>query len=120
MIQFTINEILDNTIKNLKTELFEEKKYQQVVMLFKIWQKQKELLYLYSSYAYLEEDKQFVVNDVTVYDPSKTYKQQYISFLMNTNLIFIEEQKNDLPMLLTLIYYWLLAEIKMDKEKLNR
>lgn len=119
MNQFTIKEILENKINSLKEDLFEEKLYQQVVLLFNIWKTQKELLYYSTAYEYLEQDKQFTVNDVTFYDPSKKYKKQHISFLMKTNLIFLEEKKEEPMVLLNLIYYWILSEISIDRKKLS-
>ena len=119
MNQFTIKDILENKINNLREDLFEEQLFQKVVVLFNIWKTQKELLYYSSVYEHLEQDKQFAVNDVTFYNPSEKYKKQYISFLMKTNLIFLEEKKEEPLVLINLMYYWLLSEISIDRKKLS-
>ena len=47
-----------------------------------------------------------------------TYKEQYIEFLMQHDLIFLVEVKDKLS-LLNLIFYWLLADVKKDKKLLD-
>lgn len=115
MENFTIKEILETSLKKLKIELFEEEIYHRTCMLFDIWLKQKELRGLFELYKSYEENVIVDLGPIQSYDRSKGYKEQYIKFLMNCNLIFLEEVTNPTNVIY-LIYYWLLAEIKIDKK----
>lgn len=118
MEQFTIHEILENKLKELKIELYEDFTYRKSCILFDIWKKQKELGYLFDLYSVLEENKTIDMGEVITYSPSNSYKEQYIKFLMNHDLVFLHEIQ-DPKILIHLIYYWLINQIKHDKLILN-
>lgn len=118
MKNFTIKNVIEEKIKEFKIDLFEEDLYKRVCILFNIWQKQKELGYLYDVYAALENKQTVNTGEVYEYDEKISYKTQYISFLMKHDLIWLDDCK-DKKTVLTMIYYWLLADIKKDKITLN-
>lgn len=116
MEKFTVKEILLNKLNSLKSELFEEPLYQKTLVLFDIWLKQKELLYLYDK---IDNKYQTNTDNVYVYNKEKPYKEQYISFLMITDTIFLEEVHEPI-IVINLIYFWLLREVRIDKQILNQ
>lgn len=118
METFSIREVLENKLKSLKSNNYDNPLYRKTCILYDIWLKNKELLYLLDLYKVYEENKVVELDDVTTYDPSGTYKEQYISFLMKTDMIFIEEVEDD-NTLITLIFYWLLREVKIDLNKIK-
>lgn len=117
---FTIKEILRTHIEMMKIDLCEDLLYQKVTILFDIWVKQKELRYLFDLYNTIEKDTVLTMDEniTRKLEENSTYKEQYVSFLMDHNLIFLMEV-SDKIMLCNLLYYWLLSEIKVDKEILE-
>lgn len=115
---FTIKNVFADKLKELKKDMYDELLYKKVNVLFQIWQKQKELGYLYDLYSEIESKKPIDVGPVNICSDLLSYKDQYISFLMSQDLIWIEECKNN-GTVLTMLYYWLLADIKKDKKILN-
>lgn len=119
METFSIQEILTNEINNLKKDCYESNLFNKVDILFKIWLDQKDLLFQYKKLECFEKEVPFIINDIRRVESKKDYKSQYISFLMETGLIFIEEQKDKPEIVLTLIYYWLIKEVNIDKKSLS-
>lgn len=119
MEEFTIKEVLENKLRELKKDFFEDQIFQKVSILFDIWTKQKELGYLFDLYETIESNKVINLGKVVKYDPTLSYKDQYICFLMEHNLIWIDECEDNRSVL-NMIYYWLLADIKKDKQILNK
>lgn len=118
MERFTIKNVFTDKLKEIKKEMYEDLLYKKVSTLLEIWQKQKELGYLYDIYSQIESDKPIDIGPVYKFNELSSYKDQYITFLMEQDLIWIEECKND-EIVLTMIYYWLLSDIKKDKHILN-
>lgn len=118
MENFTIKKVFADKLNDIKKEMYEELLYKKVTTLFQIWQKQKELGYLYDVYSAIESKKVVDIGPIYNINDSLSYKTQYISFLMEQDLIWIEECENS-EIVLTMIYYWLLADIKKDKKILN-
>lgn len=115
MEEFTIKEVLETILKSLKIELYEEEKYKKSCILFDIWVKQKELGKLFDLYKCYEENITMDLGPTIIYTPSLSYKEQYIKFLMQNDLIFLDTEK-DPQILISLIYYWLVKEIKNDRD----
>lgn len=118
METFNIKEILEKKIKEYKVDMFENLLYKKVCVLFDIWSKQKELAYLYDLYESIEKQVPINIGHIYTYNNKSSYKEQYISFLMETDLIWIDEC-TDKKTVLNMIYYWLLADIKKDTKILN-
>lgn len=119
MENFTIKNVFTDKLKEIKKELYENLLYKKVMTLLEIWQKQKELGYLYDLYSEIETKKPVNVGPIYKCNELLSYRDQYITFLMEHNLIWIEECENN-EIVLTMIYYWLLADIKKDKKILDR
>ena len=118
MEQFTIQNVIQEKLQTLKVDLYEDNLYKKTCVLFDIWTKQKELGLLFDLYSAIEEDRIVNVGPTTFFKDNENYKDQYIKFLLNNNLIFLHEV-NDPVVLINLIYYWLLVEVKHDKKILN-
>lgn len=118
--KFSIKDILENKLNSMKYNMYGDLLYEKVQLTYQVWLKQKEL-----KYAYIMLDS-LILNTTYKEEPflseeelkSLNYKEQYISFLIKHDLFFLEEVKED-KVILNLLYYWLLREIKIDKNQLN-
>lgn len=124
LYKFTIHEVLLNKLNEIKVDVYEQPLYKKTLVLFDIWATQKKLGYLFDQYEALER-KEKGLPEPTQHDScsasstkSSSYKDQYIEFLMKHDLIFLVEVE-DKNSLLTLIFYWLLKDVKHDKKLLD-
>lgn len=124
LYQFTIRDVILDKLNEIKVDVYELPLYQKTLLLFDVWATQKHLGYLFDQFDNMERKEKGlpVHKEITSLADSKTqptaYKDQYIQFLMKHDLIFLVEEK-DQNALLSLIYYWLLADVKKDKEILD-
>ena len=125
LYEFTIYDVLLDKLREIKVDVYENPLYKKTLILFDIWTTQKKLGYLFDKYEAVEEDEKGIQDNKNTGTSSSisftkppTYKEQYIEFLMQHNLIFLVEVKDKLSML-NLIFYWLLADVKRDKKLLD-
>lgn len=125
LYEFTIYDVLLDKLNEIKVDVYENPLYQKTMVLFDIWATQKKLGYLFDKYKALERKEKGIPDNKSVETSSTisftkppTYKEQYIEFLMQHDLIFLVEVKDKLS-LLNLIFYWLLADVKKDKKLLD-
>jgi hypothetical protein len=125
LYEFTIYDVLLDKLNEIKVDVYENPLYQKTMVLFDIWATQKKLGYLFDKYEALERKEKGIPDNKSVETSSTisftkppTYKEQYIEFLMQHDLIFLVEVKDKLS-LLNLIFYWLLADVKKDKKLLD-
>jgi len=121
LYEFTIYDVLLDKLNEIKVDVYENPLYQKTMVLFDIWATQKKLGYLFDKYEALERKEKGIPDNKSVETSSTisftkppTYKEQYIEFLMQHDLIFLVEVKDKLS-LLNLIFYWLLADVKKIK-----
>lgn len=124
LYKFTIHEVLLNKLNEIKVDVYEQPLYKKTLVLFDIWATQKKLGYLFDQYEALER-KEKGLPEPMQHDScsasstkSSSYKDQYIEFLMKHDLVFMVEVE-DKNSLLTLIFYWLLKDVKHDKKLLD-
>ncbi|MFW6007623.1 MAG: hypothetical protein ACOCP8_00035 [archaeon] len=117
---FNKQEIIKLHLDKLKLKYFENKILQKCYILFNIWGKQKELIYLFDKIEVFEgkETKLNIKTGCQSGPMSNKYHEQYEQFLMENNLFFLTDCENDLS-IINLIYYYLLNEIKEDKNYLS-
>lgn len=125
LYEFTIYDVLLDKLNEIKVDVYENPLYQKTMVLFDIWATQKKLGYLFDKYEALERKEKGIPDNKSVETSSTisftkppTYKEQYIEFLIQHDLIFLVEVKDKLS-LLNLIFYWLLADVKKDKKLLD-
>lgn len=125
LYKFTIYDVLLDKLNEIKVDVYENPLYQKTMVLLDIWATQKKLGYLFDRYEALEKKEKGIPDNKSVETSSTisftkppTYKEQYIEFLMQHDLIFLVEVKDKLS-LLNLIFYWLLADVKKDKKLLD-
>lgn len=125
LYQFTIYDVILDKLNEIKIDVYETMLYKKTRLLFDIWATQKHLGYLLDKFSDLEREeqglstlKQPIDSENLPVVEKKSYKEQYIEFLMEHGLIFLVEVK-DKEILLNLIYYWLLEDVKRDKQLLD-
>lgn len=127
LYEFTIYDALSNKLNEIKVDVYENPLYEKTLILFDIWATQKKLGYLFDKYEAIEKKEKGIQDNQNTggamsssisFTKPPTYKEQYIEFLMQHDLIFLEEVKDKLS-LLNLIFYWLLADVKKDKKLLD-
>lgn len=124
LYKFTIHEVLLNKLNEIKVDVYEQPLYKKTLVLFDIWATQKKLGYLFDQYETLERKEKGLPEPIqhdscsASSTKSSSYKDQYIEFLMKHDLVFMVEVE-DKNSLLTLIFYWLLKDVKHDKKLLD-
>lgn len=124
LYKFTIHEVLLNKLNEIKVDVYEQPLYKKTLVLFDIWATQKKLGYLFDQYETLERKEKGLPEPIqhdscsASSTKSSSYKDQYIEFLMKHDLVFMMEVE-DKNSLLTLIFYWLLKDVKHDKKLLD-
>jgi hypothetical protein len=126
LYEFTIYDVLLDKLGEIKVDVYENPLYEKTLILFDIWATQKKLGYLFDKYEAAEKKEKGLqdnkntgesISSISFTKPP-TYKEQYIEFLMQHDLIFLVEVKDKLS-LLNLVFYWLLADVKKDKKLLD-
>lgn len=102
-MNYSIYEILYSRLIGNKHRLKNELIYEKTIKLLDIWDAQKRVIYLTRSF------------DNPNYHDESLISESYITLLMENDLIFIEEVQ-DPVVLLNLIYYWLVANIKKNSQ----
>lgn len=126
LYQFTIHDVLLDKLNEIKVEVYESPLYEKTLTLFDIWATQKRLGFLFDKYEALERKEKGIQDkpnncgstSAISFTKSPSYKEQYVEFLMEHDLIFLVEVKDHMA-LLNLIFYWLLADVKKDKKLLD-
>lgn len=114
---FTKKEVIEGALNKIKVDVFENPLYQKTLILFEIWETQKKLGFLFDQYE--EISIRVESNESSsIVSEKLSYKEQYIEFLMKHDLIFIEEVEDSL-VLLNLLFYWILADVRKDKGLLD-
>ncbi|QUH22100.1 hypothetical protein [Alkaliphilus sp. B6464] len=116
--KFLLHDIFLDKLGSIKPEVFEEPLFQKTMILLDIWVTQKRLVDLLHEFDDLGKNKNIPITCSIYNGKQLSYKEQYISFLMNNDLIFLEEVKEP-QSLLNLIYYFLVREVKYDKDSLD-
>lgn len=125
LYQFTIHDVILDKLKEIKVDVYENPLYKKTLTLFDIWTTQKHLGYLFDRYEALERQERGIPEKTETCSSSTisltkpaSYKEQYVEFLMEHDLIFLVEVEDKLS-LLNLIFYWLLKDVKKDKRLLD-
>jgi len=104
-MMYSIYEIIHSRLIVNKHRLNDNLMYDKTLKLLDIWGTQARLIYLtnvYDNPAHVDEN---LISD------------SYDTLLIKNDLIFIEEVSEPV-ILLNLIYYWLITQIRKDREKI--
>lgn len=102
---YSIYEIILSRLIINKPRLHDNLMFEKTFKLLDIWETQSKLIYLTNSY----DDPHFIYERLIC--------SSYDELLLKNDLIFIEEVSEPVIML-NLIYYWVIMQIKRDREKI--